>query len=69
MDSINIECSPLMSFQEYCNYLQISERTGRKLISNPKCKYVVRIGKKVLIHKEILADELKRAAKYQIALV
>ena len=32
------------------------------------CKYVVHIGRKVFIHKELFDEELKKSAKFQLTL-
>ncbi|RHS61016.1 hypothetical protein DW955_12580 [Ruminococcus sp. AM45-9BH] len=44
----------------------IGKTKARELISKPNCKYVVRIGRRVLIHKELLDAELKKSAKFQL---
>lgn len=43
----------LMTVDEFCNYVGIGKTKARELISNPNCKYVVRIGRRVFIHKEL----------------
>ena len=40
----------------------------QELISKPCCKYVVRIGRRVFIHKELFDNELKRNAKFQLTM-
>ena len=30
------------------------------------CKYAVRIGRKVFVHKELFDEELKKSAKFQL---
>ena len=40
----------LLSVEEFCT----------------SCKYVVRVGRRVLIHKELLDAELKKSAKLQL---
>lgn len=56
----------LLSVEEFCTYLGIGKTKARELLSNPSCKYVVRIGRRVLIHKELLDAELKKSAKFQL---
>lgn len=56
--------SPLLTFEEFLDYMKIGRTTGRRLTNDPTCRYVVRIGRKVMIHKDLLDEELKRAAKY-----
>ena len=56
--------SPLLTFEEFLDYMKIGRTTGRRLTNDPMCRYVVRIGQKVMIHKDLLDEELKRAAKY-----
>lgn len=58
----------LMTFEEFCKYLKIGKTKARELISNPSCKYVVRIGRRVFIHKELLDAELKKNAKFQLTM-
>lgn len=56
----------LLSVDEFCDYMGIGKTKARELISNPSCKYVVRVGRWVLIHKELLDAELKKSAKFQL---
>ena len=58
----------LMTFKQFIEYLGIKERMGRKLVNSPDCNYVVRIGSRIYVHKEILDNELKRRAKLNIPL-
>ena len=58
----------LMTIEEFCNYIGVGKTKGREMISNPCCKYVVRIGRRVLIHKELLDEELKKSAKFQLTM-
>ncbi len=60
--------SPLMSFDDFCSYMGIGETKARELISKADCRYVVRIGRRVLIHKELLDAELAKAAKFRLTL-
>jgi len=60
--------SPLMSFENFCSYLGIKETKAREMISNPNCRYVVRIGRRVLIHKELLDKELEKTAKFRLVM-
>lgn len=60
--------SPLMTFTEFCEYMKIGETKARELIKNPRCPYLVRIGRGVRIHKELLDVELEKAAKYHLTL-
>lgn len=56
----------LMTVDEFCEYIGIGKTKAREMLSNPCCKYVVRIGRRVFVHKELLDEELKKAAKYQL---
>ena len=64
-DNLEFE-KTLLSVEEFCTYLGIGKTKARELLSNPSCKYVVRIGRRVLIHKELLDAELKKSAKFQL---
>ena len=56
----------LLSVDEFAAYMGIGKTKARELISKPSCKYVVRIGRRILIHKELLDSELKKSAKFQL---
>lgn len=58
----------LLTIDQFCNYVGIGKTKARELISNPSCKYVVRIGRRVFIHKELFDEELKKNAKYQLTM-
>jgi excisionase family DNA binding protein len=58
----------LMTIDEFCQYVGIGKTKAREIISNPSCKYVVRIGRRVFIHKELFDEELKKSAKYQLTI-
>lgn len=58
----------LMSVDEFCNYAGIGKTKAREMISRPDCKYVVRIGRRVLIHKELFDAEAKKSAKFQLTM-
>lgn len=58
----------LMTVEEFCEYVGIGKTKAREMISNPCCKYVVRIGRRVFIHKELFDEELKKTAKYQLTM-
>lgn len=58
----------LMTIDEFCKYVGIGKTKAREMISNLCCKYVVRIGRRVFIHKELFDDELKKSAKFQLTL-
>lgn len=60
--------SPLLSIDEFCKYLGIGKTKAREIISNPCCKFVVRIGSRVFVHKELLDAELKKNAKFQLTM-
>ena len=47
----------LLSVEEFCTYMGIGKTKARELLSNPGCKYVVRIGRRVLIHKELFPSD------------
>ena len=51
--------------------VRCEENTGlfiREMISKPGCKYVVHIGRRVFIHKELFDAELKKSAKFQLTM-
>lgn len=58
----------LWSVDEFCQYVGIGKTKAREMLANPCCKYVVRIGRRVFVHKELLGEELKKSAKYQLTL-
>lgn len=58
----------LLSINEFCSYVGIGKTKAREMISNPRCKYVVRIGRRVFVHKELFDEELKKTAKYQLVM-
>ena len=58
----------LLSVEEFCTYMGIGKTKAREMISKPGCKYVVHIGRKVFIHKELFDEELKKSAKFQLTL-
>ena len=58
----------LMTIDEFCEYVGIGKTKARELISNPCCEYVVRIGRRVYVHKELLDEELRKNAKFQLTM-
>lgn len=64
---VNLE-SPLIDFEGFCTYMNLGTTKARAMLKNPKCPYVVRLGRRVLVHKGLLDKELERAAKYHITL-
>ena len=50
--------SPLLTFEEFLDYMKIGRTTGRRLTNDPMCRYVVRIGRKVMIHNKNQAGKL-----------
>ena len=58
----------LLTIDEFCEYGGIGKTKAREMISNPCCKYVVRIGRRVFVHKELFDEELKKAAKFQLTM-
>lgn len=58
----------LMTIDEFCKYVGIGKTKARKLTSNPCCKYVVRIGRRVYVHKELFDEEIKKNAKFQLTM-
>ena len=54
----------LLSVDEFCQYVGIGKTKAREMLANPCCKYVVRIGRRVFVHKELLDEELKKSAKF-----
>lgn len=59
---------PLLSIPEFCEYLGIGKTKAREIVSDPKYKFVVRIGSRVFVHKELLDAELKKNAKFQLTM-
>lgn len=64
----NIGNDTLLTFSEFCDYLKIGETKARELIKNPRCPYLVKIGRRVYIYKKQLDLELEKAAKYRLPL-
>lgn len=58
--------SPLLTFQEFCQYLKIGETKARKMINDKDCRFVVRLDRRVFIHKELLDEYLKKNAKFRL---
>ena len=58
----------LMTIEEFCKYVGIGRTKAREMISKPGCKYVVHIGRRVFIHKELFDAELKKSAKFQLTM-
>lgn len=58
----------LLSVDEFCNYVGIGKTKAREMLANPCCKYAVRIGRRVFVHKELFDEELKKNAKYQLVM-
>ncbi len=58
----------LMTIDEFCKYVGIGKTKARELISNPCCKYVVRIGRRVYVHKELFDEELRKSARFQLTM-
>lgn len=58
----------LMTVDEFCSYIGIGKTKAREMLSNPCCKYVIRIGRRVFIHKELFDEELKKSAKFQLTM-
>lgn len=65
----SMECEKnLLSVDEFCSYVGIGKTKAREMLANPCCKYVVRIGRRVFVHKELFDEELKKSAKYQLTM-
>ncbi|MGN9171749.1 excisionase [Lachnospiraceae bacterium HCP1S3_A8] len=58
----------LLSVEEFREYLGIGKTKAKEIINRPDCKFVVRIGRRVMVHKELLDAELKKNAKFQLKL-
>ena len=56
----------LLSVSEFCVYVGIGKTKAREMLANPCCKYVVRIGRRVFVHKELFDGELRKSAKFQL---
>lgn len=50
----------LMTIDEFCKYVGIGKTKARELISDPCSRYVVRIGRRVYVHRELFDEELKK---------
>lgn len=58
----------LLSIDEFCSYVGIGKTKAREIISNPCCKFVVRIGRRVFVHRVLFDEELKKNAKFQLTM-
>ena len=58
----------LLSVEEFREYLGIGKTKAKEIINRPDCKFVVRIGRRVMVHKELLDADLKKNAKFQLKL-
>ena len=58
----------LLSVDEFCDYVGIGKTKAKEVIANPCTKFVVRIGRRVFIHKELFDEELKKNAKFQLVM-
>lgn len=56
----------LLSVKEFCVYVGIGKTKAKEMLANPRCKYVVRIGRRVFVHKELFDEELRKSAKFQL---
>lgn len=64
-----MECEKkLLSVDEFCSYVGIGKTKAREMLANPCCKYVVRIGRRIFVHKDLFDEELKKSAKYQLTM-
>lgn len=58
----------LLSIDEFCEYVGIGKTKAREVTTKPNCKFVVRIGRRVFVHKELFDEEIKKNAKYQLTM-
>ena len=58
----------LLSVDEFCQYVGIGKTKAREMLANPCCKYAVRIGSRVFVHKELFDEEVKKSAKFQLTM-
>lgn len=58
----------LLTVSEFAQYLGIGKTKAREIIHNTTCKFVVRVGRRVFVHKELLNEELKKNAKFQLVM-
>lgn len=58
----------LLTVSEFAQYLGIGKTKAKEIIHNPTCKFVVRVGRRVFVHKELLNEELKKNAKFQLVM-
>lgn len=64
-----MECEKsLLSVDEFCQYVGIGKTKAREMLANPCCKYAVRIGRRVFVHKELFDEEVKKSAKFQLTM-
>lgn len=57
-----------LSVEEFCEYLGIGKTKAYEILRKPDCKYVIRIGRRILVHKELLDSELRKIAKFQLTM-
>ena len=57
-----------MNLKEFCEYLGIGQTKAREIVNRSDNKFVVRLGNKIFIHKELLDEYLNRCAKYSLPL-
>ncbi len=43
----------LLMVKDFCKYMNIGERNAKKLLSEPNCPYVFRLGGKIMVNKTI----------------
>ena len=58
----------LLTMKEFCEYIGICEKSARNILKKPDCRFVIRIGRRVFIHKELLDKELLKVAKFGLVL-
>lgn len=56
----------LLSVDEFCQYVGIGKTEAREMLASPCCRYAVRIGRRVFVHKELFDEEVKKSAKFRL---
>lgn len=58
--------SVLMDIEEFRTYMKISRTKAWALVNDEKNRFVVRVGSRVLVHRELLEETLRKNAKFGI---
>ena len=58
-----MEEKKLLTVQEFCEYIGLGLTLGKKIIKHPKCKFVLKVGRRVFIYKPALDLEIERCVR------